>query len=137
MLASSPLPLTRHCYHQTLSRYFFSNPSPQHDKDLVVSNCKNNVLGSRVVPKQQHSLLITAQRRNANMKYTWYKTCNKKEIKDIVSHGFGRGHHRTEKSDEEPLRGSSPWMPFLTLISMLSKVLPPCDIALISKFYKD
>ncbi|KAH1111943.1 hypothetical protein AAZX31_04G166200 [Glycine max] len=42
-----------------------------------------------------------------------------------------------EKSEEEPLRPTSPWMPFPTLISALSKVLPPCDIALISKFYKD
>ncbi|KAK7350619.1 hypothetical protein VNO77_09438 [Canavalia gladiata] len=42
-----------------------------------------------------------------------------------------------EKSEEEPLRPSSPWMPFPTLISVLSKVLPPSDITLISKFYKD
>ncbi|TKY73502.1 inactive poly of ADP-ribose polymerase SRO5 [Spatholobus suberectus] len=42
-----------------------------------------------------------------------------------------------EKSEEETLRPSSPWMPLPTLISVLSKVLPPCDIALISKFYKD
>ncbi|RDY13101.1 putative inactive poly [ADP-ribose] polymerase SRO5, partial [Mucuna pruriens] len=42
-----------------------------------------------------------------------------------------------EKSEEEPLRPSSPWMPFPTLITTLSKVLSPCDIALISKFYKE
>ncbi|KAL2340899.1 hypothetical protein Fmac_008839 [Flemingia macrophylla] len=42
-----------------------------------------------------------------------------------------------EKSKEEVLRPSSPWMPFPTLISVLSKVLPSSDVALISKFYKD
>ncbi|KAE9604392.1 hypothetical protein Lal_00035438 [Lupinus albus] len=41
-----------------------------------------------------------------------------------------------EKS-KEPLRPSSPWMPFPTLISVLSKVLPLSDIALISKFQRD
>ncbi|XP_054807360.1 probable inactive poly [ADP-ribose] polymerase SRO5 [Prosopis cineraria] len=34
-------------------------------------------------------------------------------------------------------RPSSPWMPFPTLISVLSKFLPPADIALISKYHKD
>lgn len=42
----------------------------------------------------------------------------------------------TEKN-EEPLRPSSPWMPFPTLISVLSKVLPSPDIVLISKFHED
>ncbi|KAK8465799.1 hypothetical protein PHAVU_009G178500 [Phaseolus vulgaris] len=42
-----------------------------------------------------------------------------------------------EKKSEELLRPSSPWMPFPTLISVLSKVLASRDIALISKFYKD
>ncbi|KAK7330489.1 hypothetical protein VNO77_24684 [Canavalia gladiata] len=37
----------------------------------------------------------------------------------------------------EPLRPSSPWMPFPTLISVLSKILPPPDIAFIAKFHKD
>ncbi|KAJ7956243.1 Poly [ADP-ribose] polymerase [Quillaja saponaria] len=38
----------------------------------------------------------------------------------------------------EPLRKpSSPWMPFPTLISVLSKFLPPASIALISKYHKD
>ncbi|KAJ1384471.1 RST domain of plant C-terminal [Sesbania bispinosa] len=41
-----------------------------------------------------------------------------------------------EKSEEEPLRPSSPWLPFPTLISALSKVLSAPDIALISKLYK-
>lgn len=36
----------------------------------------------------------------------------------------------------EALKPSSPWMPFPTLISVLSKILPPPDIALISKFHK-
>ncbi|KAL1371614.1 probable inactive poly [ADP-ribose] polymerase SRO5 isoform X2 [Arachis hypogaea] len=38
---------------------------------------------------------------------------------------------------EEPLKPSSPWMPFPALISVLSKILPSSDIALISKFHKD
>ncbi|XP_061366833.1 probable inactive poly [ADP-ribose] polymerase SRO5 [Gastrolobium bilobum] len=38
---------------------------------------------------------------------------------------------------EKPLRPSSPWMPFPTLMSVLSKILPQRDIALISKFQKD
>ncbi|CAJ1975139.1 unnamed protein product [Sphenostylis stenocarpa] len=42
-----------------------------------------------------------------------------------------------EKSEEEPLRPTSPWMPFPTLISVLSKVLAPHDIVLISKLYKE
>lgn len=42
-----------------------------------------------------------------------------------------------EKCEQEPLRPSSPWMPFPTLISVLSKFLAPCDIAMISKFYKE
>ncbi|WVZ19482.1 hypothetical protein V8G54_006804 [Vigna mungo] len=42
-----------------------------------------------------------------------------------------------EKSEEEFLRPTSPWMPFPTLISALSMVLSARDIALISKFYKD
>ncbi|TKY55203.1 inactive poly of ADP-ribose polymerase SRO5 [Spatholobus suberectus] len=37
----------------------------------------------------------------------------------------------------EPLRPSSPWMPFPTLISVLSKILPPPDIAFIAKFHKE
>ncbi|XP_073224366.1 probable inactive poly [ADP-ribose] polymerase SRO2 isoform X2 [Cicer arietinum] len=41
-----------------------------------------------------------------------------------------------EKTEEEHVRPSSPWLPFPTLISVLSKVLPPLDISLISKFYK-
>ncbi|MED6220389.1 hypothetical protein PIB30_044329 [Stylosanthes scabra] len=41
-----------------------------------------------------------------------------------------------EKS-EEPLKPSSPWMPFPSLISVLSKVLPPNDIAIISMLYKN
>lgn len=43
------------------------------------------------------------------------------------------GHVRIE----EPLRPSSPWMPFPALISVLSKSLPSSDIAFISKFHKD
>lgn len=39
-------------------------------------------------------------------------------------------------SEEEHVRPTSPWMPFPNLISVLSKVLPSLDIALISKFYK-
>ncbi|XP_054794974.1 probable inactive poly [ADP-ribose] polymerase SRO5 [Prosopis cineraria] len=39
---------------------------------------------------------------------------------------------------EETLKTpSSPWMPFPSLISVLSKFLPPSTIALISKFHKD
>ncbi|MED6180992.1 hypothetical protein PIB30_015215 [Stylosanthes scabra] len=41
-----------------------------------------------------------------------------------------------EKS-EEPLKPSSPWMPFPSLISVLSKVLPSNDIVIISMLYKD
>ncbi|KHN18456.1 probable inactive poly [ADP-ribose] polymerase SRO5 [Glycine soja] len=37
----------------------------------------------------------------------------------------------------EPLRPSSPWMAFPALISVLSKILPPPDIAYIAKFHKD
>ncbi|XP_057442950.1 probable inactive poly [ADP-ribose] polymerase SRO2 [Lotus japonicus] len=40
------------------------------------------------------------------------------------------------KTEEEPLRPSSPWMPFPTLISALSKVLPQPDIALLSRLHK-
>ncbi|XP_027337576.1 probable inactive poly [ADP-ribose] polymerase SRO5 [Abrus precatorius] len=42
-----------------------------------------------------------------------------------------------ENSEEEPLRPTSPWMPFPTLISVLSKFLPAHDVAMISKSYKD
>ncbi|CAK8566776.1 unnamed protein product [Lathyrus sativus] len=41
-----------------------------------------------------------------------------------------------EMSEEEHGRPTSPWVPFPNLISVLSKVLPSLDIALISKFYK-
>ena len=44
-----------------------------------------------------------------------------------------KGHVRIE----EPLKPSSPWMPFPALISVLSEILPSSDIALISKFHKD
>ncbi|MED6125386.1 hypothetical protein PIB30_068087 [Stylosanthes scabra] len=44
-----------------------------------------------------------------------------------------KGHVRIE----EPVKPSSPWMPFPALISVLSKILPSSDIALISKFHKD
>ncbi|KAK7265687.1 hypothetical protein RJT34_33310 [Clitoria ternatea] len=37
----------------------------------------------------------------------------------------------------EPLRPSSPWMPFPALISVISKILPPPDVAFIAKFHKD
>lgn len=37
----------------------------------------------------------------------------------------------------EPLRPSSPWMAFPALISMLSKILPPSEVASIAKFHKD
>ncbi|KAK4844842.1 hypothetical protein QYF36_025046 [Acer negundo] len=38
---------------------------------------------------------------------------------------------------DSSIRPTSPWMPFPTLISVLSKYLPPTTIALISKYYKD
>ncbi|KAK2663765.1 hypothetical protein Ddye_002339 [Dipteronia dyeriana] len=38
---------------------------------------------------------------------------------------------------DSSIRPTSPWMPFPTLISVLSKFLPPTTIALISKYYKD
>ncbi|KAK3224935.1 hypothetical protein Dsin_004797 [Dipteronia sinensis] len=38
---------------------------------------------------------------------------------------------------DSSLRPTSPWMPFPTLISVLSKFLPPTTIALISKYYRD
>ncbi|KAK7281902.1 hypothetical protein RIF29_10267 [Crotalaria pallida] len=41
------------------------------------------------------------------------------------------------KKRGEPSRPSSPWLPFPTLISVLSKVLRSPDIALISKFHRD
>lgn len=41
-----------------------------------------------------------------------------------------------ERNEEEPSRPSSPWMAFPTLISVLSKVLSPSDVALVSKFYR-
>ncbi|KAF7806086.1 putative inactive poly [ADP-ribose] polymerase SRO5 [Senna tora] len=41
------------------------------------------------------------------------------------------------KFEETFRKPSSPWMPFPTLISVLSKFLPPPTIALISKFHKD
>ncbi|KAG5153748.1 hypothetical protein JHK82_011717 [Glycine max] len=37
----------------------------------------------------------------------------------------------------ESLRPSSPWMAFPALISMLSKILPPSEVASIAKFHKD
>ncbi|KAL1291385.1 hypothetical protein HN51_059917 [Arachis hypogaea] len=43
----------------------------------------------------------------------------------------------SEKSGEQPLQPSSPWMPFPSLISVLSKNLPPNDITIISMLYKD
>lgn len=33
------------------------------------------------------------------------------------------------------MRPTSPWMPFTALISVLSRILPPTDIASISKFH--
>ncbi|KAI9074534.1 hypothetical protein K1719_043533 [Acacia pycnantha] len=41
------------------------------------------------------------------------------------------------KNEEPSRRPSSPWMPFPTLISVLSKFLPAADIALLSKYHKD
>jgi hypothetical protein len=35
------------------------------------------------------------------------------------------------------MRPSSPWMPFPALISVLSKILPPSEIAFITKFHKE
>ncbi|KAK7389068.1 hypothetical protein VNO78_23900 [Psophocarpus tetragonolobus] len=37
----------------------------------------------------------------------------------------------------EPIRPSSPWMPFPVLISVLSNILPPPDIAVLVKFHRD
>ncbi|ESW27424.1 hypothetical protein PHAVU_003G200500 [Phaseolus vulgaris] len=37
----------------------------------------------------------------------------------------------------EPLRPSSPWMPFPALISVLSRILPPAEVATIVKIRKD
>jgi len=37
----------------------------------------------------------------------------------------------------EPLRPSSPWMPFPALISVLSKILPQAEVASIVKIRKD
>ncbi|XP_062116271.1 probable inactive poly [ADP-ribose] polymerase SRO5 [Humulus lupulus] len=42
-----------------------------------------------------------------------------------------------ERTQESFRRPTSPWMPFPTLISVLSKFLPPRPIALISKYHKD
>jgi hypothetical protein len=39
-------------------------------------------------------------------------------------------------NEDKHVRPTSPWMPFPILISVLSKVLPSLDIALICKFYK-
>jgi hypothetical protein len=41
-----------------------------------------------------------------------------------------------EMSEDEHVRPTSPWMPFPILISVLSKVFPSLEIALICKFYK-
>lgn len=41
-----------------------------------------------------------------------------------------------EMNEDKHVRPTSPWMPFPILISVLSKVLPSLDIALICKFYK-
>ncbi|KAL3748238.1 hypothetical protein ACJRO7_009471 [Eucalyptus globulus] len=45
-----------------------------------------------------------------------------------------RGLSRTPEKSRKP---TSPWMPFPTLISELSKILRPSDVSLISKYYKD
>ncbi|CAJ1943866.1 unnamed protein product [Sphenostylis stenocarpa] len=37
----------------------------------------------------------------------------------------------------KPLRPSSPWMPFPALVSVLSKILPPAQVAIIVKIRKD
>uniref|UniRef100_A0A1S2YRQ5 Probable inactive poly [ADP-ribose] polymerase SRO5 isoform X2 n=1 Tax=Cicer arietinum TaxID=3827 RepID=A0A1S2YRQ5_CICAR len=37
----------------------------------------------------------------------------------------------------QPVRPSSPWMPFPALFSVLSKILPPSDIGFIAKFHKE
>uniref|UniRef100_A0A151QZM4 Inactive poly [ADP-ribose] polymerase SRO2 n=1 Tax=Cajanus cajan TaxID=3821 RepID=A0A151QZM4_CAJCA len=55
----------------------------------------------------------------------------------VVSFRLPSSQGIDEKSEEEPLTPSSPWMPFPTLISVLSKVMAPSDVALISNFYKD
>ncbi|WJX33041.1 hypothetical protein P8452_21295 [Trifolium repens] len=41
-----------------------------------------------------------------------------------------------EMNEDKHVKPTSPWMPFPILISVLSKVLPSLDIALICKFYK-
>ncbi|KAK1564767.1 hypothetical protein Q3G72_011163 [Acer saccharum] len=41
------------------------------------------------------------------------------------------------RAQDSSIRPTSPWMPFPTLISVLSTFLPPTTIALISKYYKD
>ncbi|XP_056174919.1 probable inactive poly [ADP-ribose] polymerase SRO5 isoform X2 [Syzygium oleosum] len=45
-----------------------------------------------------------------------------------------RGLSRTPEKSRKP---TSPWMPFPSLISELSKILRPTDVSLISKYYKD
>ncbi|XP_028769898.1 probable inactive poly [ADP-ribose] polymerase SRO5 isoform X2 [Neltuma alba] len=52
----------------------------------------------------------------------------------VISFRIPQGSVKTEEPARRP---SSPWMPFPTLISVLSKFLPPADIALISKHHKD
>lgn len=52
----------------------------------------------------------------------------------VISFRFPQG---SVKKEEPSRRPSSPWMPFPTLISVLSKYLPAADIALISKYHKD
>ncbi|KAI6682870.1 hypothetical protein NL676_028783 [Syzygium grande] len=44
------------------------------------------------------------------------------------------GLSRTPEKSRKP---TSPWMPFPSLISELSKILRPTDVSLISKYYKD
>ncbi|WJX88665.1 hypothetical protein P8452_70728 [Trifolium repens] len=47
-----------------------------------------------------------------------------------------KGHEKVGVAGQL-MRPSSPWMPFPALISVLSKILPPSEIAFITKFHKE
>ncbi|MCI39322.1 putative inactive poly (ADP-ribose) polymerase SRO5-like, partial [Trifolium medium] len=47
-----------------------------------------------------------------------------------------KGHEKVGV-EGQPMKPSSPWMPFPALISVLSKILPPSEIAFITKFHKE
>ncbi|XP_061365364.1 probable inactive poly [ADP-ribose] polymerase SRO2 [Gastrolobium bilobum] len=221
--------------HDLIKRRFLSGLGLLGTKTEVVAihrnACSSVVSQARVQCFHVYSRAMAKLRHgNANVKYAWYGSRGEKDIRDVISHGFGHAHgHKLslspddsplesvkncvvgedgvrhlllcrvilgrtelvlpgtqqcnpssedydsgvdgfstpnnyivwsskmnthvlpayvvsfrvpslkgiEKSEEEPLRPSSPWIPFPTLISVLSNVLSQPDIALIYKFLKD